>query len=362
MPTTFNFNGNGPFTTFTIAAGSTPPQTGTISPSSNAVNFTFSVSAQATGGTGAATIEAAHTSNVLLARGIEATGASLTYSAAFTLQIDAPTTGASYLFSNPVVNASLLVFLSFGGPVSITFLDTAGATVAGGGPISGAGTFSALGEIEKIRFTASMSPAGAERFELSIDQIVADLSCFTAGTHIATPDGPQAVETLVPGDRVMTADGRETAVRWLGEQRVDTRLTHPAKVNPICIAAGALADGVPSRDLWLSADHAVCIDGLLINAGALVNSTTIYQVAQMPLNGFTYYHVETDAHELLLAENTPAESFIDYAGRDGFINGEEHPGTASIPEMGLHRISSARLVPDALRSRLHARAGHQRAA
>jgi len=31
----------------------------------------------------------------------------------------------------------------------------------------------------------------------------------------------------------------------------------------------------------------------------------------MPKDGFTYYHVETDDHELLLAEGLAAETFID---------------------------------------------------
>ncbi|KMW57739.1 hypothetical protein AIOL_002706 [Candidatus Rhodobacter oscarellae] len=55
---------------------------------------------------------------------------------------------------------------------------------------------------------------------------------------------------------------------------------------------------VPSRDLYVSPDHAVEIDGVLINAMALDNGTTITQVAKMPLDGFTYYHVETETAAL----------------------------------------------------------------
>jgi hypothetical protein len=124
------------------------------------------------------------------------------------------------------------------------------------------------------------------------------------------------------------------------------------KINPICVTAGALGPGRPARDLYLSGDHALEIDGYLINAGALVNGRTIHQVAEMPKAGFTYYHVETDAHELILAEGCAAESFIDYAGRDGFVNGDDRAGEPPIREMDLPRISDVRLVPDSIRTRL----------
>jgi len=208
---------------------------------------------------------------------------------------------------------------------------------------------SGVGGVGAITFTH-----GVGSQTLNIISITGTVNCFLTGTGIATPDGAVAVETLQPGMRILTADGGETTVKWLGEQPVATRFLHPAKINPICIRAGAIAPGVPSRDLFVSQDHAIAIDGLLINAGALVNGTSIYQVAKMPLDGFSYYHVETEAHELLLAEGCAAESFIDYAGRDSFINGDE--SDTVIAEMDLPRISAARLVPQNIKARLLDRA------
>ena len=49
-----------------------------------------------------------------------------------------------------------------------------------------------------------------------------------------------------------------------------------------------------------------------------------------------------------MAEGVAAETFIDYAGRDSFENGDE--SRAQIAEMPLPRISSARLVPDHIRA------------
>ena len=207
---------------------------------------------------------------------------------------------------------------------------------------------SVVGQFTGIRFVN----AGAVPGSLTIKSLtVNNLNCFCAGTLIDTPDGKRAVETLQAGDILRTADGRETTVKWVGQQAVDTQLTHPKMVNPICVTKGALGPDLPERDLFLSQDHAIAIDGTLYNAGTLVNGDTIYQVADMPLDGFTYYHVETEVHELLLAEGLAAESFIDYAGRDGFDNGAEREGASMIAEMDMPRVSSARMVPAHLKPR-----------
>ncbi|WP_235862121.1 Hint domain-containing protein [Roseovarius litorisediminis] len=234
----------------------------------------------------------------------------------------------------------------FDGTIQVNVSFLAGSwTVNGQALATGINTLA--GPAASLVFTNQSGSAGEILF---INSLSATINCFTAGTQIATPQGVRDVETLQPGDMVLTASGNARAVKWLGYARVDTRLAHPAKINPICITAGALGNGLPKRDLYLSADHAIAIDGHLINAGALVNGTTIYQVQGKMPDGFTYYHVETDAHELLLAEGVAAESFIDYAGRDSFENGAE--ATATIPEMDMPRISSARLVPDHIRAAL----------
>ena len=187
---------------------------------------------------------------------------------------------------------------------------------------------------------------------LYLHAITGTPNCFLPGTAIATPRGDVAVEALQQGDRVVLADGSESTVKWVGRQWIDTRLYHPAKVNPVCISAGALGDGLPKRDLFLSGDHAVAIDGTLYTAASLINDSTIYRLARMPREGFTYFHVETDAHELIVAEGVAAESFIDYAPRGAFDNAAAAPSQAPIAEMALPRVSTPRLVPAALKARL----------
>ena len=179
--------------------------------------------------------------------------------------------------------------------------------------------------------------------------------CFLGGSMIATPRGEVAVERLKAGDLVTLADGRTAPVSWLGRQTIATAFADALRVAPIRIKAGALADSVPSRDLLLSPGHAVLVNGILAQAGALVNGVSIVRETDIPAR-FTYYHVEVADHSLILAENTPAETFIDNVERMGFDNWEEHPGGAEIIELDLPRATSHRQVPRSIRAHLAARA------
>ncbi|UFN50452.1 Hint domain-containing protein [Roseomonas sp. OT10] len=191
---------------------------------------------------------------------------------------------------------------------------------------------------------------------VGIDTGASFVICFLSGTLIATPRGEVAVEELRAGDLVLTHDGREAPVVWLGRQTVSTAFADPLRVAPVRIAAGALGEGLPVRDLLVSADHALLLDGVLVQAGALVNGRSITREMAMP-ERFTYYHVELADHALVLAEGVAAESFIDNAARRSFDNWAEHPGGAEeMAELALPRAKSHRQLPAALRARLAARA------
>jgi hypothetical protein len=179
--------------------------------------------------------------------------------------------------------------------------------------------------------------------------------CFMAGTMIATPQGEKKVETLQPGDQVTLATGGAAPVSWVGRQTIATRFADPLRTQPIRVRAGALAENMPARDLLLSPDHALLVGGVLAHAGALVNGVSIKREADTP-EMFTYYHVELATHELLLAESTPAESFVDNAGRLAFDNWDERQDGPELVEMDLPRARSARQIPATIRARLAARA------
>lgn len=182
----------------------------------------------------------------------------------------------------------------------------------------------------------------------------ANINCFAAGTMIATPTGERAIETLCAGDRVLTAEGGDTTVLWLAQQTIDARHGIAARRAPVRIAAGALGN---HTDLIVTADHGMIVDGLVINASALVNDGTIDWVADADIPaGFTVYHIETAAHDVILANGAAAETFMDAAGRACFDNHQDYLDLYGceriIPEMDRPRISSRRLVPAAIKARL----------
>lgn len=150
-----------------------------------------------------------------------------------------------------------------------------------------------------------------------------DVPCYVTGTRIRTARGEVAVEDLAVGDLAVTASGAERPIRWIGHRTVEcARYSDPCTAWPVRIAAHAFGDGKPARDLRVSPAHALCLDLLgevLIPANALVNGTTI---TQEPVERVTYWHVELDSHDILMAENMPAESYLDLSNRGFFVEAD----------------------------------------
>lgn len=162
--------------------------------------------------------------------------------------------------------------------------------------------------------------------------------CFTPGALIRTDAGEVPVETLSVGDHVVTIDGALAPVIWIGKWHVDCRSRpRPDDVSPILIARGALGDGVPTRDLMLSPDHALLLDGVLVSAKFLVNGTTIVRI---PKSEVTYIHFELPRHDCVFAEGAHAETYL-YPGIDGPNRSRQFPEDCSW-EM-VSRIHEAKL-------------------
>ena len=153
--------------------------------------------------------------------------------------------------------------------------------------------------------------------------ITTNLACYVRGTAILTDRGEIAVECLAIGDRLMTYAGEARTLRWIGRRSFSRRFIagNPA-ILPVLIRAGALAEGIPRRDLLVSSCHAMWLDGVLVPAQALVNDTSITQVKSSL--AIEYFHLELDSHDVILAEGAPSETFVDDGGRGMFHNAHEY--------------------------------------
>jgi Hint domain len=186
------------------------------------------------------------------------------------------------------------------------------------------------------------------------------LPCYRAGTRLRTPHGETAIENITPGDLLISADGKEVAVKWVGWRHI-TIAAEPERwsVLPIRIARDAIEPGVPRRDLFVSVNHSLLLDGILIPAYVLLNGTTI---TQEETDAITYYHVECDNHTVLLAEGAPAESYLDDGNRSSLSNGSGvvalHPNFApkSYQERAVAPFAVSGELVEAVRRKLFARA------
>lgn len=188
--------------------------------------------------------------------------------------------------------------------------------------------------------------------------------CYCRGTLILTNRGEVAVEDLQIGDHLVTHAGVARPIRWIGRRSYAGRFAAGnADVLPVHIRAGALADGIPRRDLFVSPLHAMYLDGMLFPAAALVNGRSITQVKTV--DQVDYFHLELDTHDVIFAEGAPSESFVDDGSRGMFHNAEEHRALHPDAERGPAMYCAPRIdhgyALDAGRRRIDARAGLVRA-
>ena len=105
---------------------------------------------------------------------------------------------------------------------------------------------------------------------------------------------------------------------WIG---VGWVLATPGRRNaatPVTVSKGALGDNIPNRDLRLTKGHSLYLDGILIPVEFLVNHRSIFWDDRA--QKVTIYHVELAAHDILIADGAPAESYRDDGNRWLFQN------------------------------------------
>ncbi len=153
-------------------------------------------------------------------------------------------------------------------------------------------------------------------------EVIITAPCFTTGTLIRTARGEVAVEDLRVGDVAVTTAGAHRPIRWIGSRAMDCRRQlRPQDVMPVRVTAHAFGPNRPARDLRVSPGHALCLDlmgEVLVPACALVNGAT---VVQEQVDRVTYWHVELDSHDVILAEGLPAESYLEMGNRRFFTDG-----------------------------------------
>jgi hypothetical protein len=107
------------------------------------------------------------------------------------------------------------------------------------------------------------------------------------------------------------------------------------KVLPVRVVRSALGLDVPCADLYVTKEHALLIDGVLVTAGSLINGTTITVYDPRERDELEFFHIKLERHNAIYAEGAPCETLRNV--EEGAVNFAEylrhygHPTTQETP-------------------------------
>ena len=119
------------------------------------------------------------------------------------------------------------------------------------------------------------------------------------------------------------------------------------------VRKGALADNVPHQDLRITKGHALFVDGVLVPVEFLVNHRSILWDDHK--REVAFYHIELDAHDVLIASGAPSESYRDDGNR--WLFRDANSGWGQPPKPHCAPVLTGGPIVDAIWRRLLDRAG-----
>jgi Hint domain len=200
--------------------------------------------------------------------------------------------------------------------LSTASLDASGHILTLSGSLVGGST----GTIGTVTFaeTLASDDVSVGNNAVTLTETPAEVACFLPGTLIATDHGEVPVERLAVGDRLRMLHGSLRSIMWIGTGAALATRGRRNAATPIIVQKGAIADNVPHHDLRVTKGHALFLDGVLIPVEFLVNHRSIRWDDRA--QEVRVFHIELDAHDVLLANGAPAESYRDDGNRWLFQN------------------------------------------
>lgn len=145
--------------------------------------------------------------------------------------------------------------------------------------------------------------------------------CFLAGTLIRTPAGDIPVEDIRFGDEVLAYNNGQESVRsvvWAGKTHCVVSHGAPDDLAgyPVRVLRNAISDGVPSKDMLITSEHCLFLEGKFIPVRMLVNGRSVFY--DKSITSYDYYHIETEQHSVIVADGIFTESYLDTGNRRVF--------------------------------------------
>ena len=188
-----------------------------------------------------------------------------------------------------------------------------------------------IGDSSITHFRCSLSGEHALSVDRNLDVFYSKprpVVCYVKGTLILTKNGWKPIEEIKKGTKVLTkgkiqklkyvdihAESQFTPVLWASKFKVTASNN---KSYPICIKKDALGENIPFKDLYVSPNHGLLINGKRVVAKKLINETTIYQ--DKTWKEVEYYHLECDKHCAIFANGALSESYLNEQNRFVFEN------------------------------------------
>jgi Hint domain len=150
---------------------------------------------------------------------------------------------------------------------------------------------------------------------------------------IRTADGYRKIDDLAPGDLLPAVFGGVCSIKSI--RRDTVKRSDPSKawakdVLPVRVARSAVGPDIPHADLYITKEHALLIDGVLVTAGSLINGTTITLHDAREHSELEFFHITLARHDVIYAEGAPCETLL-----NGDVNPAILPDT--LVRMGCRR-------------------------
>ncbi|MFS8366801.1 Hint domain-containing protein [Acetobacter oryzifermentans] len=146
-------------------------------------------------------------------------------------------------------------------------------------------------------------------------------ACFLKDSFIKTENGYVPVQDIVPGRMISVfMDGKEEQkeVVWAGTARVvvNGNLPEDQAGYPVRVLKNSISENVPFKDMLITSEHCLFVEGKFVPARMLVNGRSIYY--DTSVTSYNYYHIETEKHSVIMADGMLTESYLDTGNRRNF--------------------------------------------
>lgn len=187
---------------------------------------------------------------------------------------------------------------------------------------------------------ASLLPCGNARTSHHLapatELFEATSSALARGTLISTPQGPVAIEDLMPGDLVDTVNGTPEPVIWISSTSFIPNQTLPnsSLTNLIRIMADGFGTRTSLSDVLLgpgarllqtreALERSIGVHCVLTPARDMEDGHSIIQVT--PPSTIRLFHLRLPAHSAIYAGGRPVETY--------------HPGRGALDDLGTNMTS-----------------------